>query len=344
MENTLNESIKGLNESVDSLAKFARKLPLDKCDTSDDFSLFLKNGTTPTYTKSLSSSNVSELLMPNDTCVHVYEKMSEYSPIRELADKIKISTDSLEVLVDNKAPETAWSSEVKFPAEIKDPEFKKIKIPVHEIFSRIKITQKLIEDSNIDIYNWFVSRVAEQMANIEDAAFINGDGDGKPKGILSYPTSDIEQYGKFQHFKTGKIGDFGQNGIDLLISAVASLKRKFLKHATWVMSRTAFSALQQMKVDVNEKYIWRPSLSQDRAMLLGYPVIIDDNVPELNKTQPTTSIIFGDFSKAYQIVDRRDVTIFRDPYSSKPFVEFYSTKRTGGDVVNFDALKVIRFE
>lgn len=341
---TLTDSIKGLNASVDYLAKFAEKLPLDKCDTTDDFALFLKNGSTPTYTKSLSSSNASDLLMPNDTCAHIYEKMEECSPIRALASTIKISTDSLEMLLDNKYPETAWSSEVKFPAEIKDPEFKKIKIPVYEIFSRIKVTQKLIEDSNIDIYNWFVTRVAEQIANIEDVAFLFGDGDGKPKGILSYPTDDICEFGKFQHFKTGKQGGFGENGADILISAVAALRRKFLKNATWVMSRSAFSAIQQLRINDDGKYVWRPSLSQDRATLLGYPIVIDENMPELNASNPTNSIMFGDFSRAYQIVDRKDVNIFRDPYSSKPFVEFYSTKRTGGDVVNFDALKVIRFE
>lgn len=341
---SLIESVNILNESIDSLKRCAlkSKIPLDKCDNNNEIVRFLKSGAGDMYTKSLTSDN-NGVLMPNNVCTHVYDQMKEYSPIRSLASVIKISTDKLDVLLDTKIPEAAWATETAFPA-LADPEFKKVQIPVHEVFTRIKVTQKLLDDSDVDIYSWFISKIANQMSAVEDTAFLLGNGEGKPKGILAYPTrADKSEFGTFQHFATGVNGNFKENGADVLISAANSLKREFMKNAVWIMSRSAFSSIQKLKEPTLGRYIWQPSISATPSTLLGYPVIVDDNMPELNTNAPTVSIMFGDLSKAYQIVDRSDLQVFRDPYSSKPFVEFYATKRTGGDVINFDALKLIKF-
>lgn len=343
----LTNSINSLNESVDALARCttkAKQLPLDRCDdTNDGFEAFLKSGSGPTYTKSMTSEN-GGLLIPQKTSIHIYDKMQWCSPIRALASRVKISTEALDILVDTKSVEAAWSSEEKFP-DCKDPEFKKIQIPVHEVFSRVKATQKLLDDASVNIYDWFVSKIATQIAKVEDHAFINGDGNGKPKGILSYPTQvGSSEFGKFQHFITGHKGKFKEaGGADVLIRTAASLNREFTQKAAWLMSKSAFRQIQMLKEQGTGRYIWQPSLSASPSTLLGYPVFVDENMPELNGSNATNSIIFGDFSSAYQIVDRTDITVFRDPYSSKPFVEFYSTKRTGGDVINFDALRIVRF-
>ncbi len=347
MQTQLAESITGLNKSVDSLAKFAEKsiLPLDTCREDEGVSMFLKSGTGAAFTKSISVAEGGGFLMPNNTCKHIYEKIEELSPIRSLVNVIKISTESLEVLVDKKAPEAAWSSELKYPIESSDPELKKIKIQVHEVFSRLKATQKLLEDSSVDIYSWFVTKISEQIAKVEDHAFLLGDGVGKPKGILKYPTDkNPNNDEKFQHFVTGKNGAFkDDSGADVLINVLSSLKREFMKNSVWLMSRSAYCEIQKLKLRNSGQYVWQPPLTSTTSSLFGYPIIIDDNMPELTSSSPTNSIIFGNFAKAYQVVDRTGINVFRDPYSSKPFVEFCATKRTGGNVINFEALKIVRF-
>ena len=344
MQNKLDESIAMLNEQIESLGECLSKsrLPHEGAVDDDGMSRFIKSGDGPSFSKSMTSAN-NAYLIPNKTCTYLREKMSWTSPIRSLASSIQISSDALELLIDGKLPEACWSSETEFPEKSSDPEFRKIKIPVHEVFARIKATQHLLDDSSVNIYEWFTTKIASQIARLEDDAFLNGDGNGKPRGILSYPTQPkTHDFGVFQHYATGKTDGFKDNsGADILIKVVASLENEYKKNATWVMSRSALRCIQLLK-DSSGRYLLQQSLEASPPTLLGFPIVVDENVPELGEV-PSTAIIFGDFSRAYQIVDRNQINVLRDQYSSKPFIEFYATKRTGGDVVNFAALKMVRF-
>ena len=152
------------------------------------------------------------------------------------------------------------------------------------------------------------------------------------------------EFGKLQCFKTGKNGDFAdKDGDNFLMAVATSLKREYSKNAAWLVSRTAYTKIQQLKDEFSRNHIFKYPLGESPATLYGYPIFIDDTLPELSSSKGTCSIVFGDFSSAYMIVDRSDINLFRDPYSSKPFVEFFATKRTGGDVVNFDAIRVVKF-
>lgn len=353
----INQSINDLSNAIDNLQKFTNnnknenfKIPFEKSSSKNiDFAIgeFLRKGDDSMLcTKSLSSANGSgSLLMPNDACVHIFSKMTSISTFRTFAKSVKISTDSLEVLYDNKSPSAGWSTETKYPISEDNAEFKKIKIPTHEIFANIKITQKLLDDSNIDVYEWFVNNVSRKISELENNAFWFGDGDGKPKGIFAHDMHEkAPEFGKLQCFKTGKNGDFvDREGDNFLMAVATSLKREYSKNAVWLASRSAYTKIQQLKDEFSRNHIFKYPVGNIPATLYGYPIFIDDALPELSSEKGTCSIVFGDFSSAYMIVDRSDINLFRDPYSSKPFVEFFATKRTGGDVVNFDAIRVVKF-
>lgn len=353
----INESINNLTNAIDLLQKKSSlssdnklRFPLGDSDIVDrvnnDFSNFLRKGEDRLYGKSLTSSsdNNGSLLMPNDTCISIYQKMGDILPLRTVAKNIKISTDSLEILFDDKAPDAGWSTETKYISDSGEASFRKIKIPTNEIFANIKITQKLLDDTNVNIYDWFVNNISNKIASVENKAFWYGDGNGKPKGILSYEQQEGKsEFGKFECFKMEESKQFTKVSEDIVINVVASLRREYLKNACWIVSRSAYAALQQIRDDLSARLL-RTASNMLPTTILGYPVFIDDDLPEINSSDEAPAAIFGDFSSAYTIVDRTDINIFRDPYSSKPFVEFFATKRTGGDVVNFDALKVLKFK
>lgn len=342
------ESAFGFGNKACSKTSRKMQIPLAAPDSYNgnygEFSNFLRSGEN-FFTKGLASNSSSgSLLMPEDICIHVYQKVQEILPLRKLAKTMKISTDSLDVIVDEKSPDAGWTTETQYTPTEESVEFKKIKISTHEIFANLKITQKLLDDSNVDIYNWFLNNISEKIARVENKAFWSGDGNGKPKGILSYKMQEKEPASqKFQCFKTGKNGSLPEkNQENLFIDVASSLKHKYLRNACWIMSRSAYMAVQHIKDDLGY-HIFQSTMMGLPTTILGYPVYIDDDLPELESGKATCSIVFGDFKNAYTIVDRTCVNLFRDPYSSKPFVEFFATKRTGGDVINFDALKIINF-
>ena len=301
-------------------------------------------------TKALSTGNDSEggYLVPNFVQERLTQQTEQASPMRRHASIISISTSAVELLVDRRnVAEAGWVAETEERTETRAPNLSKIRIPVHELYARIKASQKLLDDSQVNIESWLASRIAHRMSQLENHAFIRGDGTNKPKGILSYPIvnrSDWE-WGKFECIKSGAKGAFANDsGSDILIDTVNSLKAEYLKGSLWMMSRSAHAAILKLK-DSNGHHLWQPGLNGSTApTLLGYPVEIVDEMPTLVAETPSTSIMFGNLRETYQIVDRSGQHVLRDPYSSKPYVEFYTVKRVGGDVINFESLKIINFD
>jgi HK97 family phage major capsid protein len=268
--------------------------------------------------------------------------------MRAISRTITISTSSVDILVDSKLPEAGWAASTDDNRDETDsPEIKKVKIPVHEIFAKPIASQKLLDDSQINVEEWLITKIAEKIAALENNAFVNGDGNNKPHGFLQCESSDEEKrdFGKLQHFCTGIKGNFGpeDKAADILIDIVCSIKPIYVKNAKWIMSRAALAKIRKLK-NKDGVYLWQPSASEScPSTLLGYPVIIDDDMPGITEGTESTPIAFGDFYSGYQIVDRQGLQILRDPYTSKPFVEFYASKRTGGEVVDFDAIKLLKF-
>lgn len=298
--------------------------------------------------KSLSSGIDKDggYFIPKALSSRLNKKLAGLSVMREISNVMTISTDSVELLINQAGAKAGWVAETDDRAETNTPEMAKIKIPVHEMYARPRATSKLLEDANINVEDWLIHRISQTMAQMENHAFILGDGKKKPKGFLSYNTKDKKDWawGSFEHITSGKPGAFNPDkGADTLIDCVNALKPEYHPGAVWLMSRSAHTAIRKLK-DQTGSYLWQPGLGTDHpSTLLGFPVKISDDMPELEPAKACTSIAFGNFKQGYQIVDRRSMHVLRDPFSVKPFVEFYTTSRVGGDVMDFEALKMIRF-
>lgn len=295
--------------------------------------------------KSLSSAqdNSGGFLIPQAVTEMINTKLMDHSMMRRLSRVTSISTDTLELLLEKGDASVGWVAETADRGETDTPELAKVRIPVHQIYAKPRVSQKLLDDSFVDVEGWLSNKISENMAGVENAAFIHGDGQGKPRGILTYETCDFghAEWGKIEIVKTGEDGKITDP--NCLLDAMQALKTKYLKGACWLMSRSAAGAIRKLK-DQTGAYLWQPGLTADAPnTLFGYPVVLSDDMPAVEVGKQTSSIVFGNFKDAYQIVDRAQLNILRDPFSAKPYVEFYATKRVGGEVINFDALKIVAF-
>lgn len=299
--------------------------------------------------KSLSTTTDRDggYLVPPSLQHHLHTTLQTTSLMRGLANVREISGSTLEMLIDKETADVGWVAETEERAETRTPELAKIRIPVHEMYARPRATQKLLDDAMLNVEEWLSQKISQKMAAMENHAFILGNGENKPKGILAYETIDRAQWtwGQLEEIKTGAQGRFGDGGgADTLLIFFHALKTSYLPGASWLMSRTAQATLRQLKDPGSHAYLWQPPLSgMANPTLLGYPIVVSDDMPSLTPDTASKSIIFGNFKEGYQIVDRTGMRVLRDPYSAKPYVEFYTTRRVGGDVLNFEALKVLNF-
>lgn len=269
-------------------------------------------------------------------------KVFETSPMRAYASIQVISTDALEGLYDLEEAASGWVGETDARSETGTPQLGKWRIPVHELYAKPKATQKILDDAEINLEAWLAMKVSEKFARDEAAAFVSGNGVNKPRGFLTYADGSTLP-GTIERINTGANGAFAAdpNGGDVLIEALYGLKAQYRANATWFMNRATTTLARKLK-DSNGTYIWAPGIAAGQpASLLGYPIASFEDMP--NPATGSLSIAVGDMRAAYQIVDRVGIRTLRDPYSAKPYVEFYTTKRVGGDVVNFEALKLIEF-
>lgn len=278
-----------------------------------------------------------------DLSGRIVAKVFETSPLRAYASVQVISTDALEGLFDLNEAASGWVGETEARAETGTPALGKWRIPTHELYAKPTATQKLLDDGEIDMEAWLATKVAEKFARDEATAFVSGNGVGKPRGFLDY-ASGTTLPGTIERVKSGVNGGFATDGTgsDCLISALYGLKAPYRANAVWAMNRSTTAAVRKIK-DSDGAYIWQAGLAAGQpATLLGYPVASFEDMPAL--ATGSLSIAVADWRETYQIVDRIGIRTLRDPFSAKPYVEFYTTKRVGGDVVNFEAIKLVVFE
>lgn len=286
-------------------------------------------------------------LLPVSTVGRVIQRIYELSPIRQIASAMTISTDAIEGINDLDEASCGWVSELGTRSDTNTPVVGKYRIEAHELYAQPKATQKLLDDSAVDIEAYLAGKVADKFARVEAAAFINGNGAGQPRGFALYTTAATvdgsRAWGTIEHIKTGANGDFAASSpADVLFELTGAFKTAYLQNARFVTRREVISKLRKLKEATTNAYMWQPGLQAGQPdRLLGYPIIIAQDMPSLATN--SLSVAFGDFSEAYQIVDRIGIRTLRDPYTDKPYVKFYSTKRVGGGVVNFEAIKFLKF-
>ena len=264
----------------------------------------------------------------------IITRMYETDPIRQLADVMSITTDAVEWMVDRGQSGVGWEGETITGVETGTPDLGKKRIPVNTMYAKPTATQQLLEDSGINIESWIANKVGERMGRFEGAAFVTGDGLNKPRGFLTYASGIA--WGTIQQVNMGAIATLTADGFVLL---KYSLTEEFLNSGTWLMNRLTVRDTMLLKNGAGD-YIWKPSMitTDPSSTILGLPVRMSTSMPTVAAN--ALAVAIGDFKQGYMIVDRLGITIQRDPYTRKPFVEFYSRKRVGGDVVNYDAIKL----
>lgn len=300
------------------------------------FGLYLRRDDKPIEAKALSVGSDPDggYLVPTATSARIISKVYETSPLRQLATVETIGTDKLEIAVDDDEASAGWVGETEARPETSTPRIGIQVIPVHEIYAKPKSTQQMLEDASINVESWLATKVSDKFARTEATAFISGDGIKKPRGLLTYPSGSGR--GFISRVASGHATTITA---DALINTTFALKDFYLAGASWLMKRSTVGAVCLLK-DGQGQYLWRPGLEAGRpSVLLGYEVRQADDMPAV--AAGTLPIAFGNFRSAYTVVDRLGISTLRDPYSAKPFVEFYSRRRVGGDVVNFEAYVLV---
>ena len=278
-----------------------------------------------------------------DMSGQVVTQVFETSPMRAYASIQAISTNSLEGLFDLNEADAGWVGETGARTETNTPNLGKWSIPVHELYANPRATQKILDDAEINMESWLAMKVADKFARTEAGAFVTGNGIEKPRGFLDYADGTTLP-GTIEQFDTGVNGAFAAapSGGDVLIDALYGLKAQYRANATWFMNRGTTKLTRKLK-DSDGAYLWSPGVAAGQpASLMGYPIASFEDMPD--PATGSLSMAVGDMRAAYQIVDRIGIRTLRDPFSAKPYVQFYTTKRVGGDVVNFEALKLVNFQ
>ena len=277
-----------------------------------------------------------------DLSGRIVRKVYETSAMRAYANVQVIGTDALEGYYDNDEVGFGWVSEMGARPATPTPEVGKWRIPVHEMFAMPEASQKVLDDSQMDLEGWLDGKIADRFTRAENAAFVSGTGVDRPRGFLTYPDG-ADLVTAITRFKTGVNGAFAAapNGGDVLISALYGLKAQYRANATWFLNRGTTSLTRKLK-DSDGAYLWSPGIAAGQpASLLGYPVAPFEDMPD--PATGSLSIAVGDMRQAYQVVDRIGIRMLRDPFTAKPKILFYATKRTGGDMINGEALKLVEF-
>ncbi len=283
-------------------------------------------------------------LVPEETDTEIGRRLSVVSPIRRLATVRQVSGAVLKKPFIASGFTAGWVGEIADRDQTATPDISELSFPTMELYAMPAASASLLDDAAVDVENWIASEIDIAFAEQEGAAFVNGNTANTPKGFLSYATvaDSAWEWEKIGYIATGVDGGFkAADPSDTLIETIYALKAAHRQNAQFVMNRKTQGTIRKFKDD-DGNYLWQPPASLGQpASLMGFPVTEAEDMPDIGVD--SMSIAFGDFAAGYLVVDRAGVRILRDPYSAKPYVLFYTTKRVGGGVQNFEAIKLIKF-
>ncbi|MCO8029409.1 phage major capsid protein [Brevundimonas diminuta] len=291
-----------------------------------------------------SASNSAGYVVPPETERAIERRLMAGSPMREIATVRTVGSGVFRKPVSTAGVQAGWVAETAARPETDPATLALLEFSSADLYACPAATQSLLDDALIDLDEWLAAEVEDAFAAQETAAFVSGDGVNKPKGFLAYATASegTQTWGQIGTVASGAAGGFAStNPADKLIDLIYAPKAQYRPNGRFVMNRRTVSAVRKFK-DADGNYVWSPATRPgETASLLGYPVTEIETMPDVAAN--SLSIAFGDFSRGYLIVDRAGVRVLRDPYSAKPYVLFYTTKRVGGGVQNFDAIKLMKF-
>ena len=283
--------------------------------------------------------------IPKEIDAQIDATLKAASPIRSIAQVVQVGSAGYRKLVTTGGTPSGWAGETDARPGTATPTFNEIAPPMGELYANPSASQAMLDDAQFDVEAWLANEIAMEFAKAEGAAFIAGNGVNRPRGFLQNPVSAVADaaraFGTLQYLPTGAAGDFNNGGAERLIDLVQALRAPYRQGAVFVMNAATLARIRKFKTS-DGQFLWQPSLTGGQpATLLGYPVIEAEDMPDIAAN--SLSIAFGNFRAGYLIAERSDTGILRDPYTNKPFVTFYATKRVGGCVVNSEAIKLLKF-
>lgn len=323
-----------VEKSLDNIETMLARPDISTTSIMDTkFAHFLRTGTIDLESKALTSLTDQDggFMMRPELADRIAAGIKAKSPIRQLASVETISSNALDVLIERSKFVCNWVADAEARADTDNATLAQKRITVHELYAQPKATQRLLDDSAINIENWISERLEDSFARVENASFISGNGTNKPKGILNYDNDVISRV---------NVTTEGEINVGDIQRLIGSLDEYYLPNATFLMHRTTLAAIQELEDD-NGRFLWQPSIAEKApGTLFGIPVVCSSDMPDFQGAN--LGIILADFKAGYKIVDKVGIHSLRDQYTEKPFVKFYTVKRVGGDVVDSNAIKILK--
>jgi HK97 family phage major capsid protein len=309
----------------------------------DAFAAYVKRGETKALT--IGTPSGGGYLVPAETETEINRLLVQVSPIRAIAGNRQVSTGTYKKPVTITGPAVGWADETTARSSATTSQtLDSLDFPTAELYAMPAATAVFLEDAVVDVDAWIAEEVNAAFAAQETNAFVLGTGTNKPKGFLDETkvANGSWAWDSIGYVATGEAGALpDEDESDVLIDLVYALKAQYRQNATWVMNRKTQGLIRKLK-DAEGNYLWQPALAPDsKASLMGFPLVEVEDMPDVASN--SFSVAFGDFRRGYLVVDRQGVNVLRDPFSAKPFVLFYTTKRVGGGVQDFDAIKLLKF-
>ena len=339
--------------ALDRLALAAQRAPLGRnAETNEKkaaIGRYMRSGDASAIealqVKSLNAGADAEggYLAPDETERAIVKAVRDISPIRQIATTREIGSNVFRKPVSIGGAAAGWVGETGARVETAASTIAALDFPTMELYAMPAASQALLDDAVIDVEQWLAEEVQDEFAAQETAAFVAGDGIARPKGFLSYPkvAEAARGQGEIGYVASGADGAFAANPADALLDLIYAPRQSYRANGRFVLNRRTLTQIRKFK-DAEGNYLWQPAPdAATPSRLLGYPVTEAEDMPAI--AADSYSVAFGDFERGYLIVDRLGIRILRDPYSAKPYVLFYVTKRVGGAVQNFDAIKLLKF-
>ncbi|MXP11025.1 phage major capsid protein [Pseudoblastomonas halimionae] len=351
---TLRSDVDEVKARVDRIGKAAQRPVLQSGDSAAPevkgfVDHYLRRGSTEHFgaeLKSISGVAPSDggYAVPRQIDAAIAHTLTALSPIRAIAQVVQTGSAGYRKLVTTGGTASGWVSETAGRPETDTPDFAEIAPPTGELYANPAASQAMLDDAGFDLESWLASEIASEFARAEGAAFVNGSGADQPRGFLQAPTStaadDARAFGTLQHVPSGAAAGFDAEPDIALIDLVHALKAGHRQGASWVMNSATLAEVRKFKT-ADGAFLWQPSLADGQPdRLLGYPVVEAEAMPDI--AADSTPIAFGNFRNGYLIAERSATRILRDPFTNKPFVHFYATKRVGGQVLDSEAIKLLR--
>ncbi|MCJ2184225.1 phage major capsid protein [Novosphingobium sp. 1949] len=306
---------------------------------------YLRSGR-ETEWKSLSGAVAADggYAVPQEIDALIASRLKAISPIRTIAQVVQTGTAGYRKLISTGGTASGWVSETAARPETDTPSFAEIAPPTGELYANPAASQAMLDDAGFDIQTWLADEIATEFARAEGAAFIAGTGTNQPNGFLNAATSAADDaarsFGTLQYIGSGAASTIGTSPELTLIDLVHALKSGHRQGASWVMNAKTLAVVRKLKTD-DGAFLWQPGLADGQPdRLLGYPVVEAEDMPDIAAN--ACPIAFGNFRAGYLIAERSATSILRDPFTNKPFVHFYATKRIGGQVLDSDAIKLLK--